>query len=45
MNEAGHCDQLKIKEESITPMHWNAQPYLSADGKLINWGNGTVWTR
>ena len=45
VNEDGARDQLKIEGKSIIPMHWNVQPNLSDDGKLLNWGNGTVWTR
>jgi hypothetical protein len=45
VNEDGQCDQLKIDGKLNIPMHWNVQPNLSDDGKLLNWGNGTVWTR
>lgn len=45
MNEDGHCDQLNIKDELIIPTRWDVKPDLSNDGKLLNWGNGAVWTR
>ena len=45
VNENGVRDQLKIEGKSIIPTRWNVQPNLSDDGKLLNWGNGTVWTR
>lgn len=45
VNEDGARDQLKIEGKSIIPTQRNVQPALSDDGKLLNWGNGTVWTR
>lgn len=45
VNEDGARDQLKIEGKLIIPTLWNVQPNLSDDGKLLNWGNGTVWTR
>jgi len=45
MNEGGHCDILIIREKSITPTSWNVEPQLDANGKRLNWGNGTSWAR
>lgn len=45
VNEKGNEVQLKVEGASIDAKGWKLRPSLSDDGKVLNWGNGTAWTR
>lgn len=45
VNEDGNRDQLKVDGKSISALTWQVKPSLSDDGKSLDWGNGTAWTR
>ena len=45
VNEDGHRDQLKVEGKTISALTWPVTPSLSEDGKTLDWGNGTAWTR
>jgi len=45
VNEKGGEVELTVEGASIDAKGWQLHPSLSGDDKVLNWGNGTTWSR